>query len=276
MNKKFYQINGEIKKSNEALISVDDYGLMRGYGIFETIKFVNKKVLKINSHMDRLYKGLEIIKINTKTILKEKLIHDINNIININSIDTGLIKIVITKGTPSYNNNVELSPNIYITIKEMYNISTESVKIIFLDQTNYPIVRFSPSFKGINYIGNMMALEDANKRNAFEAIFYDSDGNITEGAMRNIFFIKNNILITPSLNLGILSGTTRNQIKGLLSKTSIQFKERIIHKSELDDMDEAFICSSAVGILPCYWDEWESDYKITKKLQFLLEESLKK
>ena len=43
MNKKFYQINGEIKKSDEALISVDDYGLMRGYGIFETIMFTNKK-----------------------------------------------------------------------------------------------------------------------------------------------------------------------------------------------------------------------------------------
>ena len=275
MNKKFYQINGEIKKSDEALISVDDYGLMRGYGIFETIKFTNKKALKIKSHMDRLYQGLKIIKINTHTILREKLISDINNIININSINTGLIKIVITKGTPKHN-NVEIVPNIYITIKEMYDISTDSVKIIFLDQSKYPIVRFSPSFKGINYIGNMMALEDANKQDAFEAIFYDNDGNITEGAMRNIFFIKNNTLITPSLKLGILSGTTRNQIKSLLDETDIYFKEKIIHKSEINDMDEAFICSSAVGILPCYWNEWKSDYKITKKLQFLLEESLKK
>ena len=41
-------------------------------------------------------------------------------------------------------------------------------------------------------------------------------------------------------------------------------------------MDEAFICSSAIGILPCYWDEWESEYTITKKLQFLLEESIQK
>ena len=44
----------------------------------------------------------------------------------------------------------------------------------------------------------------------------------------------------------------------------------------INSMDEAFICSSVVGILPCYWDGWESDYKITKRLQFLLEESLEK
>ena len=37
---------GKIKKSDEALISVDDYGLMRGYGIFETIRFNDKKLLK--------------------------------------------------------------------------------------------------------------------------------------------------------------------------------------------------------------------------------------
>ena len=46
--------------------------------------------------------------------------------------------------------------------------------------------------------------------------------------------------------------------------------------NNVKSMDEAFICSSVVGILPCYWDKWKSNYKITKKLQFLLEESLQK
>jgi len=46
--------------------------------------------------------------------------------------------------------------------------------------------------------------------------------------------------------------------------------------SEVNKMDEAFICSSAIGILPCYWGDWKSEYEITKKLQFLLEESIQK
>ena len=94
--------------------------------------------------------------------------------------------------------------------------------------------------------------------------------------MRNIFFVKNKALITPALDLGILSGTTRDEIKNLANAKNIDFIEKIIHKSEINNMDEAFICSSAIGILSCYWDGWESDYKITKKLQFLLEESLQK
>jgi len=274
MNIKYYQINGEIKKSDEALISVDDYGLMRGYGIFETIRFNDKKLLKINRHIDRLYRGLSIIKIDTKHISREKLIADINNIVDINDIDSGLIKLVVTKGTPDTNNN--FIPNVYITIKNMYPIPKEPVKVVFLNESKYPIVRFSPSFKGINYLGNMMAIEDAKNEGAFECVFFDDDENITECSMRNIFFIKDQSLITPTLDLGILSGTTRGEIKNLAKAENINFIEKIIHKSKINDMHEAFICSSAIGILPCYWEGWKSDYKITKKLQFLLEESLQK
>mgnify|MGYP003328573025 CR=1 FL=1 len=43
-----FKINGKIKKSDEALISVDDYGLNRGYGIFETIRLKDNKIIQIN------------------------------------------------------------------------------------------------------------------------------------------------------------------------------------------------------------------------------------
>ena len=274
MRIKYYQINGEIKKSSEALISVDDYGLMRGYGIFETIRFYKNKLINLNEHIDRLYKGLDTVKIQSKHIERTNLINDMINIVKMNNINSGLIKVVITKGTPI--DKKKITPNIYITIKEMYEIPKNPVKIIFLEESHYPIVRYTPSFKGINYIGNIMALEDAKNNNAFECVFVNDNKNITECSMRNIFFIKDDTLITPTLDLGILSGTTRNHIQLLAQENHINCIDKIINKNEVDDMDEAFICSSAIGILPCYWDGWKSNYTITKKLQFLLEESLQK
>ena len=274
MKIKYYQINGEIKKSSEALISVDDYGLMRGYGIFETIRFYKNKLINLNEHIDRLYRGLDTVKIQSEHIERINLINDIINIVKINNINSGLIKVVITKGTPI--DKKKITPNIYITIKEMYEIPKNPVKIIFLEESNYPILRYTPSFKGINYIGNMMALEDAKNNNAFECVFVDDNKHITECSMRNIFFIKDGTLITPTLDLGILSGTTRNKIQRVAKANHINCIDKIINKNEVDGMDEAFICSSAIGILPCYWDGWKSNYTITEKLQFLLEESLQK
>ena len=81
MTAKYYLINGEKTKSNEAKISVDDYGLVRGYGIFETIKFKNKKALSLNHHMDRLFKSISFIKINPKNIIREHIIANINEVI---------------------------------------------------------------------------------------------------------------------------------------------------------------------------------------------------
>ncbi len=276
MDTKYYFINGEKTKSHEARISVDDYGLMRGYGIFETIKFKNKRALSLNHHMDRLFGSISFIKINSKKIDRNSIISDINEVIKINSLEDGLIKIIITRGLIENKKNEELNPNIYITINKLYPIPENPVKVTFYNESKYPILRFNPAIKSINYLGNMMAVEDANREGAFEVVFYNNNNAITECAMRNIFFIKGNKLITPALELGILPGTTRKIIAELSSKIHLKYSEEEILVNNVKSMDEAFICSSVVGILPCYWDKWKSNYKITKKLQFLLEESLQK
>jgi len=273
---KYYLINGKKTKSSEARISVDDYGLMRGYGIFETIKFINKKALNLNNHMDRLFGSISFIRINPKNIIRDQIISDINQTIKINELEEGLIKIIITKGSINKQDKKEFNPNIYITINELYPIPLGPVKVVFYNESKYPILRFNPAIKSINYLGNMMAIDDANKDGAFEVIFYNDNQAITECAMRNIFFIKNNKLITSKLDLGILPGTTRKIISQLANKINLQYSEQEILFDNVHSMDEAFICSSVVGILPCYWNHWKSDYKITKQLQFLLEESLKK
>ena len=273
---KYYLINGKKIKSDEAKISVDDYGIMRGYAIFETIKFKNKKTLSLNHHMDRLFKSISFIKINPKKIIRENIISNINEVIKMNNLNDGLIKIIITKGLVENKKKEELNPNIYITINKLYPMPKEPVKVAFYNESKYPILRFNPAIKSINYLGNMMAIEDANKEGAFEVVFYNNDNSITECAMRNIFFIKENQLITPALELGILPGTTRKIISKLSSNINLEYCEKEVLLNNVNSMDEAFICSSVVGILPCYWDGWKSNYQITKRLQFLLEESLQK
>ena len=41
-------------------------------------------------------------------------------------------------------------------------------------------------------------------------------------------------------------------------------------------MDEAFISSTGIGLLPCYWDNWKSNYKITLQLKKDLNLAIKK
>ena len=273
MTDKIYIINGKEVAQSNATVSAEDYGLMRGYAVFETIRFDNRTARNLDGHIERLLKALKFIRIHSKIITTEKIKSEVKKIININSLQSGLIKIIITRGNMNTSNQSNLSPNIYLKIKNMYSIPSGPVRVVFYDESRYPILRFNPAIKSINYLGNMMAIEDAQKDGAFEVVFYNNQ-KITECSMRNIFFIKDNNLITPALELGILSGTIRSKIANLASKVDLKYLEEDVLLDNINQMDEAFICSSVIGILPCYWNNWKSDYKITKDIQFLLEESL--
>ena len=126
----------------------------------------------------------------------------------------------------------------------------------------------------MNYIGNMKAKKDANQQKAFEPVFYNKDKIITECAIRNIFLIKSNKLYTPSLDLGVLPGVMRDTILEIAKKQEIEICESHIHFDEINDFDEAFISSSGIGIVECYWTGWKSKYVITKNIKKVLAEKL--
>ena len=56
-----YYINGEFVESRDAKVSFQDGGFQRGNAIFETIRFKNNKLFNINSHLDRLRKGIDYL-----------------------------------------------------------------------------------------------------------------------------------------------------------------------------------------------------------------------
>ena len=241
--------------------------LFRGIGIFETIKFEDKKILCFKEHIDRLFSNHFF---NFSKLNQEKIYSDSVEVINQNSLSHGLIKIVIV---PLSDNWDDLE--YYIFLRELPQNIPDSVKVIFYSEKCYPILRFKPMYKSLSYMGNFMAIRDAKLSGAFEPIFYNKQNIITEGAIRNIFFIKDNLIYTPSLNLGILNGITRKHVIQLADSLNCTVKESNINYNTINTMDEAFITSSAVDILPCFWDGWRSNYSITRKLKNLYNESIK-
>ena len=113
----------------------------------------------------------------------------------------------------------------------------------------------------------MLAKNFADSKGAFEPVFYNKSKIITECAIRNIFYIKDNLLITPSLDLGILSGVMRETIINVASSMKLDIKECHISYNTINNMDEAFISSTGIGLLPCNWDGWSSNFKLTLQIK---------
>ena len=79
--------------------------------------------------------------------------------------------------------------------------------------------------------------------------------------------VKDDTLLTPSDDLGILSGVMRDTIIQIAHDMNINVIEKHINYRDINTMKEAFISSTGIGLLPCYWNDWESNYSTTKLIK---------
>ena len=54
---------------------------------------------------------------------------------------------------------------------------------------------------------------------------------------------------------------------GCLNSLDISIQETYIHYNDINTMDEAFISSTGIGLLACYWNNWESKYHYTNLIK---------
>ena len=125
-------------------------------------------------------------------------------------------------------------------------------------------------------VNNGEILWVSKRKGAFDAVFLNRENVVTEATMRNIFFIKDNIILTPPLSLGILPGTTRELILNLCQELGYDYREKIIKFTDIKDMSEAFLTSSSYGIIPCYWAGWTNQNIKIKELKKALDIALSK
>ena len=263
-------VNGDWQLASKSTVSLYDAGFLLGDGLFETIRFQYGRLFQPKKHLKRLHSGLNIIQIELNKS-NEELISYLEEMVIRNDIRSGLLRLMITRGkiegTPW---NFSGTPNVYITIRPLTEEPKKPVKVVFYPEEKYPIIRFNPAIKSLNYIGNMLAKKNAEKEGAFEPVFFNRDGYVTECAIRNIFFIQDKTLMTPGIDLGVLPGVMRETIMEIALELDLIVSEKIIPFNSINDMDEAFISSTGIGLLPCYWDGWNSEFPIT----YLLKEKL--
>jgi branched-chain amino acid aminotransferase len=121
-----------------------------------------------------------------------------------------------------------------------------------------------------NYANSIMAKMDAIKTGFDDAILFDNNGFVAECSAENFFMIKNNKIITPTIE-NCLNGITRQTIIQIAKDKNYQIEEKRIFKLEVMDADECFACGTAAEIVPITSIDkqkiGDGPGKITKELQ---------
>jgi branched-chain amino acid aminotransferase len=104
--------------------------------------------------------------------------------------------------------------------------------------------------KILSYAENVMALVEAGRAGADDAIVLDTEGHCCEGAFSNLFICRAGTLVTPPTSCGALPGITRQAVLEFASGLALPTVERPFFPAELLAADEAFLTSSLRGIAP--------------------------
>lgn len=259
----YISINGKILSVNEAKFPLDSEFLMYGYGVFETIKFQDKKPHYLNEHLIRLKWGLA--KLGISFDIEETTIRQLfHQLIEINKLNSGVLKITSAKNKDKQDIILSTGENKY-TEKDY----ERGFKLSFTDIKRNPhsVLTY---IKSNNYLENYIARKQALEKGYDEVLFTNIYDKIAEGAISNIFFIKNNTVYTPSIACGILPGIMRDKIINFLQQLGLSMKVGEYNKSDLLKADEVFITNSLMEVMPVSQiDGYKFDlqkYFVTKRI----------
>ncbi|SNT03223.1 4-amino-4-deoxychorismate lyase [Anaerovirgula multivorans] len=239
----YVSINGKLISLEKATISLESEGFLYGYGVFETIKFENRKVYFLKEHLERMKDGLE--KLNLFLDADEAFILDqFYNLREVNKIPSGVLKITCTKNKDKQDLILSTRENRYS--KEDY---VKGFKLCSTDVKRNPH-SIGAYIKSHNYMENYLVRQQAVSRGYDEVIFTNVYDEICEGTIANIFFIKTDKVYTPAIECGILPGIIRKKVIDLVNKFMLPVEIGKYSKEDLLMAEEVFLTNSLMEIMP--------------------------
>jgi len=252
----FINVNGKLYPRSEAKISVFDSGFLLGDGVWEGIRLHQSKLMFIDEHLDRLFESAAGISLNIP-FSKKNMIDEINKVLSKNSMtDHVHIRLVISRGdkiTPYQNPNANVGPINFVIIPE-YKKTNPKVYENGVVIGRVPIIRPSDNILSTHYntlskLNCILASIEANKRGFDEGIMNDPNGNISTCNSTNLFFVKENKVLT-SKGEYCLNGITRGKAIMICQSNNIPILEQDFIFDDIIDCDEAFVTGTFAGIIP--------------------------
>ena len=245
-------VNGLYCNIQEAKININDRGYHFGDAVYEVILYNNGIFYDYDGHIKRLFNSLKLINIKFHLSAQQlKII--IKNLFRLNRVNFGSIYIQVSRGVADRNHSyfgLNSKPVLTMIVsKKKNNISDDikGVKAITMVDNRWS----RPDIKTTQLLPNVLAKTYANEKNAYEGIFIDHEGYVTEGSSSNIWIInKNNEILTREIDGKILSGITRKTISQFAKNNNFKMLEKKFTKDEMLNSREVFLTSASSFVTP--------------------------
>jgi branched-chain amino acid aminotransferase len=248
-------LDGRLVPREQAMVSVFDHGLLYGDGVFEGIRVYNRRIFRLEQHLDRLYDSARALALEIP-LDRAAMTDALRATVKANEKENGYIRLVVTRGVGDLGLDPTKCPKpsvfIIVTDIQVYPAALykQGIKVITSATRQVSHEAFDPRVKSLNYLKNVLAKIDATRAGAQEAILLNAEGFIGECTADNLFVVKGGTLLTPSAQDGALEGITRGALLQIAGEARIPAREQRLTRYDVYTADECFLSGTGAEVMP--------------------------
>ncbi|HCF61037.1 MAG TPA: aminotransferase [Myxococcales bacterium] len=245
--------DGRLVPSEQAVVSVFDRGFLSGDSVYEVVRSYRGVPFELGAHLARLERSARLIGLGLPMPL-ERIGAEVQHTGDATGNPESYARIIATRGSRELGLEPGLAHDgrLIVIAKELVPPPPEAyergVRLALVERRRNEALDLQA--KTGNYLNNVLAMEQAKARGAYEALMLNTHGRITEAASANVFLVQAGALCTPPLAAGILEGVTRRVVIALARGLGLPVHERDLVLDDLFSADEAFITSTTRELVP--------------------------
>jgi branched-chain amino acid aminotransferase len=248
-------LNGRLVDETAAVVSVFDRGFLFGDAVFESMRALDGRIFRLDRHLARLERSADLVGI-TGMPARADLARAVEELLEANRLRDARLRLTVSRGRGR--------PGDYVgsegPLTQVISASPFSGPDLALFDTGVPIVVaprravpaevLDPAIKSTSRIVAVLARREARDCGAFEAIFLDAAGHLTEGTASNLFLVRDRRLLTPASPGGALPGVTRAAVIEVAGEAGLAVIEDRLPADLLPAADEIFLTNTSWEVLP--------------------------
>ena len=247
-------VSGRCVPREEAKISALDAGVLLGAGLFETLRTYGGRPFRLGAHLARLRASGEFFRIFIRES-DSQVAEAVARLAEANGLADARVRLTATRGPLADAVDDDEAPPATLIITagpmtpypaELYEngatVVVSDIRISADDPTVY--------HKTTGYLRNLLALRDAHRARATEALIFNTKGRLAEGSLSNVFIVSEGRLLTPTVEEGLLAGITRAAVLELAAEAGVPAEQKPLSARAVLDADEMFLTNSIMELLP--------------------------
>ena len=231
--------------TDQPAVFADDEGFLRGRAAFETTRVYDGVPFRLDEHLERFAKSAA--RLNLPPLDRDLFRRLTSDALAAAGEPECFVRLYMTPGREGEGEPVALVL-VQALPPDLEDMRASGIRLVSMPLSQEPSLL--GGVKSTSYALNMLAVDEAKRRGADDALFVGPQGTVLEGSTTNIWWRLGDVLYTPALELGILEGVTRGALIELAAGLGHAVEVGVYPLAAVAEADEVFTSSAVREVMP--------------------------